>query len=322
MFGVLCALSVGVGAVWGDSASRASKSVQSPEGEFSIRQALAPPSPDDVLRNSADFYRKLRSFEVDYSFGVQYGSKGRKRCRFAAMRIYGQLPNRVSVRSIDERERLSLISDGNTIQLNSPGKSSTSPAPRAMQELAVNPKVVEWQADTGRNPFLQLLTMDPYQRLIERVKSLTYVATEQLDGEQMHHLRIARESTIDLWIAAKAPPVVRQLSIGRQIEAEEGDEADKIAFLHVYKNWVTDGEPPRDAFRFDEPIIEKNEVTEQEIITEQEIKRLRARAKTMLGPVRKRMDFRIRELEKQLMNKSSQRNSRDDDASKVGLPGS
>jgi thiol-disulfide isomerase/thioredoxin len=220
------------------------------------------PSPEDLLRQVADVYRKADSFQVDYSQTTNVEVLGQKQQMVSEMQIVARRPNRLAMRTKPGSQGVDVVSDGEDLYLSLGqfGQYSKSAAPATFDELLVSPQfTMLFVMSGGRGPLLELLAVDPFATIMEGVTSAKYVAKEAIDGEETHHLRFTQEFDWDLWVAANGEPLVRQMSadMGKAMaaagQAMPGFGEMKMSSLQSYKNWKLDMEPAEDAFAFVPP---------------------------------------------------------------------
>jgi HEAT repeat protein len=171
-----------------------------------------PRDPEDLLRAVADFYRTVKSFEVEVTQTWHTGStKGLADSQLQySFRI--QRPNQLAVLGTD---CVSFCSNGTRRYLYSPTLSrySECEAPETMAEAATES---EYRLVAGETrPFLlHFLEEDAYERMRNDITYLKYRGAVRLDKAQAHYLAITYAGMdVDMYISTGKEPVVQRLVV-------------------------------------------------------------------------------------------------------------
>jgi hypothetical protein len=93
--------------------------------------------------------------------------------------------------------------------------------------------------------FVNVLTEDPYDSLMQGVTAAKYAGTEKIGDQEAHHLKFEQPGlNWELWVATKGKPVV--LKALSSIENDNG----KALFVETYRNWKVDSDVDKDLFAF------------------------------------------------------------------------
>jgi peroxiredoxin len=210
-----------------------------------------------VLRQVADFYVQLDSFQVDGTHNLLIQGPEKKHAMASESTIVVQRPNRLAMRQKQGAQGIDLICDGEHLFVYVPTlqRYTEEKAPATFQEMLHNPTLARMGA--GSPFFLNLLAADPYQAMTEGVTSSSYVGQEKIDGTTAHHVKLVQKDLDwDLWVAAGPQPLVlRQvMDMTKAVKAQgQAPEGTKVTTEQTYKNWKVNVNPSADAFAFRAP---------------------------------------------------------------------
>jgi len=219
------------------------------------------PTPEEVIRRVADFYRKADSFEVDFAQTTNIETEGLKQQTVSQSQIVAERPNRLAMRTKTGSQGFDVMSDGKQLYTSMPilGRYTKAPAPQTFDELLTNPQFALLGLAGNRGPLFELLSTEPYAKIMEGVTATAYVGRETIDGIAAHHLKFTQNVDWHLWVAAEGEPLVCQMSIdaGKAL-AQAGPTAKlfekmKITSVQSYKNWRFNTKPGANAFTFQPP---------------------------------------------------------------------
>jgi hypothetical protein len=165
------------------------------------------PQADQALKRMTDYLAGLKSFIVESSaVDEQALTSGQKIQRTSDSEITLQRPNRVRSLQRGAGKGVGVWYDGTamTITCKANDKHSTLPAPPTL-DAAIDSMRKEFQIDA---PGADLLYSNPYDILMEQVKSGRVVGTETINGVAAKHLAFEGED-IDwqIWIQDGTQPL-------------------------------------------------------------------------------------------------------------------
>ena len=212
-----------------------------------------------ILRRMADYYKKARSFTVEFNLAQTVGPTTMKTTVAATV----ERPNKLAIRvkgvllvGID------FFSDGKTltISIGAAKRFTESKAPASFSDLSPDEPNQDLLMSKLLGSMLQELTdADPYEALTHGVKTLDHVGQEFIDGGKVEHVRCTRdEFNWEVWVAAEGDPVVRKIVMDMTSSAAKSPAAaqvkrPKVEMISTFKAWKINPPLNDKTFTFDPP---------------------------------------------------------------------
>jgi hypothetical protein len=212
-----------------------------------------------ILRRMADFYKKSKSFTVDFGLAQTVGPTTMKTNVAATF----ARPNKLAIRIKGALlVGIDIFSDGKALTISIPaGKRYTvSKAPASISDMDPEDAnqsfvVIKLQGSL----LLELTALEPYQALTDPVKTFVYVGQEVVDGNKTEHVRCVLDRfEWEVWIAAEGDPVLRKVVMdmtraAAKSPAEAKAKGPKVEMVATFKSWKIDPPPDDKAFAFEPP---------------------------------------------------------------------
>lgn len=196
------------------------------------------PTAKQVLRRTADFYKKAKSITVEIEREQKIGGLSVK----YPVTVAFERPNRIALGMENGPSDFTIVSDGKKMFISMTGlkRYSESNAPTSLDNLSTNPLVMGLLNGTL---ILELCADDPYAKLMEGVKSARHVGIETIDEVKLHRLAFVQEQVDwEIWIPVAGDPTIRRMTAdlsktmanlppGVQLKNQ------KFEMIENFKNW-------------------------------------------------------------------------------------
>ncbi|HZW33807.1 MAG TPA: DUF2092 domain-containing protein [Isosphaeraceae bacterium] len=213
------------------------------------------PTAEAVLRQTTDFYKKVKSFAVDVERTQKMGAITMK----TTIAIAVQRPNRFAIRTKGGGPAgIDVVSDGKTlcVSITPLQKYTEGEAPDSVEGLGNDPIV---QGILQGLMIGELCADDPYAKLMEGVKTATNAGQETLDGVKTHHLKFTQDQfDWEMWIAASGEPLIRRIVVDLTKGLANSPLAQqfknqKLDLTQDFKDWRIDQSVDEKSFAFEPP---------------------------------------------------------------------
>jgi len=167
------------------------------------------PSPEVILRRTTEFYAQIPAFSVEVAREQQLGPNA----TYAVLSVALERPNKLAIRPAGDGAYPLMVSDGRTLTVSIPhqgARTVQSQAPATLAGMWGKPEAPgTWNGLLDSTLLAELTGAEPYQTLMERVTSSTYVGAERLDDAKVHHLKFTQDRfDWEVWIAAEGDPLL------------------------------------------------------------------------------------------------------------------
>lgn len=216
-----------------------------------------PPTPEQILRRMADFYRGVQPFQVDICRTMRAELQGQVENLSEQMTLAIQRPNRLAWHVKNEGQRIDVLSDGTNLTIHAVElkQYTQERAPVSFEELRDNPLFTDATGDSIF--FLKLLADDPYTAVTHGVDSISYVGQETVGGKPTWHLNLVQEAfDLDVWIAADGQPVVVRVlhDLSKSLRAAGVPAGGaRLTSTQDFARWQFGVDPAADVFAFSPP---------------------------------------------------------------------
>ncbi len=211
-----------------------------------------------MLRRTADYFKKAKSFTVDVDREQKLGAQSMK----ATMGVAVERPNKLAVRTHGGGMDLDLVSDGKTLSVSIPPvkRYVQSKAPAALTDLGGDPITQSIVTSILQGTLLsELISDDPYKSLMDGVKTSAYVGEEVLDGVKTHHVKFTQDQfDWEVWVPVEGDPLPRKAVVDMtktiaNTPAAAQLKGQKFEMIQVFKGWKVGAAPDEKAFAFQPP---------------------------------------------------------------------
>jgi thiol-disulfide isomerase/thioredoxin len=212
----------------------------------------------DVLRRTAEFYKKAKSFAVDIDREQKVGAMSMK----AGLSVAVERPNKLALKAKGDAFTVDIVSDGKTLAVSIPAlkKYTQGKAPASFGDANGDPMAQSLIMGTLQGTLLaELISDDPYKSMLEGVKTSAYVGQEVLDGGKTHHLKFTQdEFDWEVWIAAEGDPLVRKAAMDMtksvaNTPAAEQLKGQNFEMVQLFKGWKINVPLDEKTFAFQPP---------------------------------------------------------------------
>ena len=217
---------------------------------------------ESVLKKTADFYKKAKSFKVDMNRSHKVGPINMQYTTAVAF----ERPNRLAMQSKGNVPGIDLVSDGKTLFVSVPAlkKYSESEAPATIDALMADPIGT---AALQHMMIGELCTADPYENTLDGVKTATYSGPrEALDGCRRRSPEVYPGSGFDweMWVAADGDPLVKKVVVDLAKTIANSPAAaqfknQKVEMIQNFKGWQIDRGVDPKSFAFGRSPWPKNQ---------------------------------------------------------------
>jgi thiol-disulfide isomerase/thioredoxin len=244
---VLCGASTFPGA-WSRRADRAQAA--DPQS-----QRIEAPTAEAIVRRTADFFKKSRSMAVDVERVQKLGGRAMPSSFSAAF----QRPNRFAIRTGEGGPMgLTIVSDGKKLFTAIPAlrKYTETEAPASLDALGDDPII---RGALSGMMIAELSFTDPYEKIMEGVKTAKYAGVEMVDGVKVHHLAFTQDQfDWEMWVAADGDPVIRRITVDltkamANMPVPDQFKKSKMELVQNFKNWRFDRDFDAKTFAFEAP---------------------------------------------------------------------
>ena len=219
---------------------------------------------DAVLRQTSAYLRGLDSFRVEISVHVDVKMEGMTQQMDSKYRLAARRPNRFAMVLEQGMFGATVVSDGQKLYTYMPmmKKYTVKDAPRTTEEIGTPEGVIGGMGSMTGNLGIHnvLLAADPYGKVMEGVKALQFLGTEDLEGSATHHLRFVQDVVQwDLWLANQENPLPRKVTcdltemVAAAQKAMPGANAMSMELQVEFANWRVNEELPDEVFAFAPP---------------------------------------------------------------------
>ncbi len=247
---LLCSISALIGPWTGGPASGQPPAAQKPKTGATDVEA--------ILRQTADFYKKLGSLAVEIERAQKVGPIAMQ----TTLNIDFARPNKLAIRSRGNVPGVDIVSDGKTLSIAIAAlkRYTKSEAPASLDDPAADPMSKGLVMGSLQGTMLgELISAEPYKMLMDGVKTSKYVGKEAVDGGMAHHLAFTQDQfDWEIWIAADGDPLVRKVVMdmtrslaGSPAAAQFKDQ--KFEVTQNFKGWKLNAPPRESAFVFQPP---------------------------------------------------------------------
>lgn len=196
------------------------------------------PTAEQVLRRTADFYKKAKSIAVEIEREQEVGGLPIK----YPVTVAFERPNRIALGMENGPSDFSIVSDGKKMFISIAGlkRYTETNAPPSLDNLSMNPLAMGLLNGTL---ILELCVDDPYAKLMEGVKSAKHVGIKTIDGVKLHHLAFAQEEVDwQIWIPVAGDPTIRRMTADlsktmANLPAGVQLKNQKFETIVNFKNW-------------------------------------------------------------------------------------
>jgi thiol-disulfide isomerase/thioredoxin len=216
------------------------------------------PTAEAVLRRTADYFKRVKSFAVEVEREQKLGSMSMKH----ALEVVNERPNRLAIRNKGNRPGIDVFSDGKTLSISIPAvkKYTQGKAPASLSDLSDDAMTRGILVGTLQGTMLlELTAADPYKMLMEGVKTSTYIGEEILDGVKAHHLKCTQDQfDWDVWVAAEGDPLLRKIVLDMtksiaNTPAAAQLKGQRLELIQTFKGWKVDAAVDEKTFAFRPP---------------------------------------------------------------------
>ena len=239
-------LTAGVGGVFGE------------EGEAAPK---VDPKADEVMRELSEYYGGLNSHSVDFSMSLSWQFKGMDIEATTIYEVALQRPNRFLMRPRRGSTGITVVCDGTSMYTYVPMMKEYT-----VEEALGDLEAVAGECDAGPMGLMGitltfLISMEPYDSIMEGVSEGDYLGVAEIDGVQYHHLKFLQAGQAgqagqggqggpdwEIWVQTGERPLVRRI-VPDSLELKEMES--EMAF--DFENWQINVELPDETFRFTPP---------------------------------------------------------------------
>jgi peroxiredoxin len=216
------------------------------------------PTAESVLRRTADYYKKIKSFAVDIDREQKMGPNSMKNSFVVVI----ERPNKLAIRSKGVGFGIDVVSDGKTLSMSVPAvkRYAESKAPASLSDTGGDPMLQGvLMGSLQGTMLLELSAADPYKAIMEGVKTSAYVGDEVLDGARTHHLKCTQDQfDWELWVAAGGDPLLRRVVVDMtksiaNTPAAAQFKGQKLELVQTFKSWKVDTALDVKTFTFEPP---------------------------------------------------------------------
>ncbi len=197
-----------------------------------------------VSKKIADYYSKLKNFQVDAKMTMTRSMGDRKGEQSVTVAMTAARPNLLVLKATMGAKKATVVCDGKKLYASQEGAKSYTyrNAPASLATIA-----------DGKGLPAQLIV--PADRILLDAfggkggpRSATYVGEETLDGQKCDRIKVAISGmTFDLWVDAGEKPIFRKWGVTRKRGATTS------TLIGLYKNWKLDAKFPKGTFKFTPP---------------------------------------------------------------------
>jgi hypothetical protein len=205
------------------------------------------PRADAALHRMSDYLAGLRTFRFETTSVDELITKeGQKIQQLKQSTVAVRRPNALAIERTGPNGRATFKYDGKTFTLFGAQKNqyASTPAPANLDEA------IDFARDRlGIDaPGGDLIVADPYNALIDGLKTGRYVGLEPIDGVMAHHLAITKDKVDwQIWIQDGAQPVPLRYVITSK------DMPSHPQFTLELRHWQPDLSLPDSTFAFSPP---------------------------------------------------------------------
>jgi len=211
---------------------------------------------EDILRQTADFYKNAKSLSVDLSFKTVVQAPGIRREMWADYNVLVERPNKAAF-ILQDGMGLTLVSDGKTQTTYVPpmNRFTKKDAPANLNALVSQDEMSLIDRSVGNMLFINNLLKDnPLAAIQEQITSSEYIGEEMLNNIPAHHLKLSQLGMKwDVWIRRGNQPVVLKIQSdmsGMVAEAMPQLKDAKMEMFVDFKNWNLNQDIPDAKFAF------------------------------------------------------------------------
>lgn len=212
------------------------------------------PTAEQVLRQVADFYKKVKSLAVDIEREQKMGALSVK----LPMTVAFERPNRIALRMENGPSDFTFVSDGKKMFMSIAAlkRYTENNAPASLDELGMNPIIAGLLNGTL---ITELCADNPYAKLMEGVTGAKYAGIDMIDGVKVHHLAFVQEQfDWEIWIPVAGDPTICRMSADlskTMANLPGGGELknQKFEMIQNFKNWRVNPSLDAKTFTFEPP---------------------------------------------------------------------
>jgi clostripain len=202
----------------------------------------------DIVKQVSNLHKNARSLHVEAALSWS-GGQG----KFDTEVTYDlEQPNRLAMRSRHQHDKdagLTVVCDGKvlfTYAAKAKHYAQTA-APTDWQEMGAA-LLRLGRPNTGML-FANVLAADPYEQLMDGVKSCSYAGKDKVGEVEAHHLKFSQDQfDWEMWVAVEGKPLVVKMTRTRP-----GGDGNKLTVEELYRNWKLDTPPGKAVFSFSPP---------------------------------------------------------------------
>ncbi len=152
---------------------------------------------------------------------------------------------------------LTVVCDGKKVysSIAALQKYTEAEAPASLDALTTDPII---QGTLTGSLIAELIADDPYAKIMQGVKAVTYAGLETIEGGKAHHLKFTQDQfDWEMWVAADGDPLIRRVWVDlAKLVAEMPDGAlknQKVELSQTFKDWRINRKPDDTTFAFQPP---------------------------------------------------------------------
>jgi len=196
------------------------------------------PTAEDVLRRTADYYNRIKSFAIEVEREEKFGPRSVKN----AVDVVIERPNKLMIHTKGAGPGIDVVSDGKTLTVALPivKRFTQSKAPSSLSDMGGDPmnQGILMYSLQGTLLF-ELIAADPERVLTKLAQTSAYVSEEVLDGGKAHHLKYSEgQYELEIWIAAEGDPLLRKIATKSVIDSPRKElKGQKLEIVLTFKGW-------------------------------------------------------------------------------------
>ena len=216
------------------------------------------PTAESVLRRTAEYYKKIKSFAVDIEREQKIGPNSMKN----SLAVVVERPNKLAIHGKGAGLGIDVVSDGKTLSVSIPAvkRYTQGKAPASLSDPSGDAMIQGVvMASLQGTMLVELTAADPYKALMDGVKTSTYVGGEVVDGARTHHVKCTQDQfDWEVWVAAEGDPLLRRVVLDMTKSAAKTPVAaqlkgQKLEHVQTFKGWKVDTALDAKTFTFEPP---------------------------------------------------------------------